>query len=521
MLLRRLADTDDGPILSMVWAVHALQSGRAEHAQHMMLHTPVVVTNDPTSEYMVHKWELETLLTVTLNMQKDIVPVFLKMPINTSDFDSFAGVLNLLKDSEDAQSTRLTPENVMSEFHRISHRQFPWQIGWHNVANLYRHAFVYGQGLCDEYFKKTYGLSISDFMACCFVLWVQTQLAPWCAPLTKFPVDVPEDAMEKTMAMVSGELWTTRRKSFELFQTLAAGKDMPVAYHPSYLRLKPIIRAAPRNHYIAPLPELILFRATVGLYYDLFAAGTTVMNDARARFEEYARQLIKAYIPGFDPCPAEEYKYKNSEAETPDILLKRDGKIVAVFECKATKLSFQAQYADDPASEAKNQYDQIANAVFQLWRFFSHVRRGIIKQDLADEVAAVVLTMEPWTQTSSELRATMVAEAEKLAATKEPEMTAEDKRVPLFVSISEMEHMLAHSTEEDVQETFRAGAHDAKYRGWSVREIRRNAVKEVRPSQKYPFEPGDLLPWWKETEERGLAKRAAEVAAQAASELST
>lgn len=514
VLLRRLSDTDDRRILLMVWAIHALQSGRIAQAKGLIRHPVEVETADMSSKYMAYKWEMESIIALALNMQKDVVPDFLKKPINTTEFNEFAETINLLKSVEQEESKQLNGDTIMREFHRVAHRQFPWQTGWESVANIYRHVFIYGQGQCADYFETTHGLTIQDFMACCFCLYVQTQQAAWNAPLTgKLPVKFATGAMEKTMGMVSAELWTARRESFELYKKLAAGKSIPAAYHPSYLRVRPVIRVAPRNNYIAPFPEFLLLRSTVGLYFDLIAAPTRVMNEARSRFEEYARNTIRAYLPEFDPKPAQLYRYKNNPAETPDVLMHRDGKIVVVFECKATKLSFQAQYANDPAADAKDQYDQIANAVFQLWRFFSHVRRGIIQHPLAEEVGAVVLTMEPWTQTSAELRTAMMAEAEKIAAQKEPEMTAADKRTPLFVSIHELENVMSRSTDNDLLETFRAAAHESQFNGWSIREVRTAAVPDVRQAKKYPFELGDLLPWWKDVYDKGVAKRAAKALA--------
>jgi hypothetical protein len=515
VLLRRLSDTDDRRIFLMVWAVHALQSNRVAQARGLIRHPIEAETTDMESKFMAYKWELESIVTLTFNMQKDIVPYFIKQPIDTADFSEFADTMNLLKAVEQEDSKKLTGDTIMREFHRIAHRQFPWQTGWENVANIYRHVFIYGQGSCADYFKDTYGLTISDFMACCFCLYVQTQQAAWNMPLTKVPVDIAEDAMKLTMGIVSAELWTARRESLELYKNLAAGSEIPAAYHLSYLRVRPVIRAAPRDHYIAPFLEFLLLRSTVGLYFDLIKAPTGVMNDARARFEEYARNSIKAYLSEFDPEGEQEYSYKGNPVKTPDVLLKRDGRIMVVFECKSTKLSFQAQYANDPAADAKNQYVLSANGVFQLWKFFSHVRRGIIEYDLANEVAAVVLTMEPWTQTSAELRTAMIAEAEKIAAQKEPEMTDEDKRTPLFVSIHELENVMSRSTGDDLLETFRAAAHEDRYNGWSIREVRTAAVKEKRDVKKYPFEPGDLLPWWKDTYQQGMAKRAAEAVAAA------
>ena len=232
--------------------------------------------------------------------------------------------------------------------------------------------------------------------------------------------------------------------------------------------MKPLIRTAVHNTYIAPLPSLILLRATVGLYYDIIKGGTPVLNDANARFEEYARTALTTYCPAFEASPAVKYVVKKNPVETPDVLLKQEGRIVAVFECKATKLTFEAQYGDDPVENARSGYEQMAKAVFQLWKFFSHVRRGLVELDVAEDAAAIVLTMDAWTQMSAELRARIITQAEQLAADKEPEIEAEDKRQPIFCSIQDLDELLLTSDEEHLFGAFKVATQD-KYIGWGTR----------------------------------------------------
>lgn len=509
-LMKRLSDTDDVRLLVMMWAIHTLQGKRAARACNYIRFPREAYNAQIGSPYFAPKWEMETLVTLTLNTPKNVFPAHLRDPIDTEEFSHFAHLLNLVKKVENDESRQhVNLDTIMREFHKLGHRQFPWQTGWDNIASVYRHVFIYGDGPCAKYFAETYGVAVSDFVGCAFALYIQMGLSPFNPALEGVPFEVADGAIAKTLAMLSQDLYRARVESRALyakFRNLLG--FIPVAYHPSYLRVKPIIRyTGVKNRYIAPFPELVLMRATVGLYYDLIGASTSVMNHARTRFEVYAREVIKAYCFEFDPEPAIKYKYKSSDAETPDVLLKRAGQVVAVFECKATKLSFQAQYGDDPAEVARDQYKQIANAVFQLWRFFSHVRRGIINVPFAEEVNAVVLTMEPWTQTSKELRKKMIEEANKIAAVKEPEMTECDKRTPLFVSINELEYVLGHSDGNQVLATFKAAAED-RYAGWGAREVRRDLCNMPEKVKPYPFTPGALLPWWGNAETRARERLA-------------
>ncbi|NEJ47698.1 hypothetical protein GR214_35610, partial [Rhizobium leguminosarum] len=128
--------------------------------------------------------------------------------------------------------------------------------------------------------------------------------------------------------------------------------------------------------------------------------------------------------------------------DTPDLLVKDGGNIVAVFECKATKLSFDAQFAENPMEAAKGAYDQMTKGIFQLWRFFSHARRGLFSaQPVAADAHGVLLTMETWFAMAKELQAKAMDDARQRAAA-DPNITDEDMRPIVFCSVSELEDTL-------------------------------------------------------------------------------
>lgn len=512
MLRKKLADTEDPAFLCMIWAVHAIQDKRAMQAAKFLNHPKEAATTDIQSKYTAYKWDLETLITLDLNTPKTRGAVWRQQPMDTRDFNTVADIVNLLRAVENHESSgRVDDTNILLELHRIGHRQFAWQRGFARAHDIYRYLYIYGQGECATYFESTYGVSVVDFFTVAFCHLGYLIQGPWRERISDLELlGVSQDAVDKSLALLSGDIWEVRRHSKQLLIKFekSMGTTLPVIYQPSYLRVKPIIRRAVglRSQYIAPLPSLIVMRASMGLYYDLQNGGTAVTNDATKRFEVYARRSIKAHCPGFDPAPALEYTYNKNPVETPDILLNRDGRIVAVFECKATKLTFEAQYGDDPSESAKNGYSQIAKAIFQLWRFFSHVRRGIIELDIAPDAPAIVLTMDAWTQVSRALRDAVVAEAEKIAAAREPQINEEDKRRPVFCPIQELDHMLTVSDEDQLLAAFRA-ATDVHYQGWSIREVRNAAVPRLEKEKDFAFDLSEILPWWKDILKAGAEKK--------------
>jgi hypothetical protein len=173
------------------------------------------------------------------------------------------------------------------------------------------------------------------------------------------------------------------------------GRPIPTAFLPSILRRYPLLCLNDEaNDFIAPIPEVLLMRVTSGLYYDLIPGGQALLNEANDRFEEYFAAYIDAMMERFKVRRAYRYEpKKGTSVDTPDLLVNDGRKLVLAVECKATKLTYLAQFAEDPFEAEKKQYFQIANGVFQLWRFFSHVRRGLLKEPVDADTSAMVLTL--------------------------------------------------------------------------------------------------------------------------------
>lgn len=492
-----LADTNDGDLLQMYWAVHALQD-RREHLVGGLISFPQeAVTTEITSRWKVHPWNLETLISLQLNTPKGLTGY---RRADISKFDTVAAMINLLGRVEDVENRdRINDQNILIEMHRIGHRTFQWQRGWRRSQDLYRHIYIYGQGKCAQFFETQYGISVTDFVSACFALFGVLSQGGWTSKVRGLHlIGLDDKLVDIVLPIVSDEIHEIRKASIDLLEKVETGlgTTMPVIYQPSYLRVKPIIRSfSYRNHFIAPLPELILMRATVGLFYDLISGGQEIMNDANERFEAYARHSIKAHCPGFEPLPAIKYRHNKNDIETPDVILKRGNRVVAVFECKATKLTFEAQYAENPMESAEKGYAQITKAIFQLWKFFSHVRRGILELDVAEDAVGIVLTMEAWTQMGGPLRQKLITDAHALAAQKDPDIIAQDMRPPVFCPIQDLDDLLATSDEDQLLTAFRA-ATDTRYHSWGIREVRQREAPKLSMTKDYPFDIAEFLPWW-------------------------
>ena len=174
-----LSIADDEAFFQMVWAIDALQSGRADAAAHCIRFPQEAATSDMSSRFAVYKWDLETLIgqlliTPKSKRRNSSIPL-----LNCTRFAAGATAVNHLRKLEDAEvRIYLEHSNALREVHRIGQRQFPWQRGYFDVVQLYRYAYIYGQGECAAYFERTCGLTINDFSLIGFALYAGFQGHP-------------------------------------------------------------------------------------------------------------------------------------------------------------------------------------------------------------------------------------------------------------------------------------------------------------------------------------------------------
>ena len=511
----------DQRFLQMVWAVDALGSGRPEAAARLLTFPQQAADQSIGSRFTVHPWELETLLIQLLLTPKEDPQPGVATVFDCSSFASVANLVNRLRKLEDVESAiylRGGGFNIFGELHRIGQRQFHWQRGYLNLPQFYRYAFIYAQGNCGKYFEQTHGLPIAELNLVGFALFAQSMIAPWISRDFTIPeIGLTSDLLKRALPLLLISADRARKETNHIIDAVSAkhGQPIPTAFLPSILRRYPLLSLDDEaKEFIAPIPEVLLVRVTSGLYYDLIPGGQTLLNEASDRFEQYSAAYIEALMGRFKVSRAYRYELKKgAPVDTPDLLVKDGEKLVLAIECKATKLTYLAQFAEDPFEAEKKQYLQIANGVFQLWRFFSHVRRGLVKELVDADTSAMVLTLDSFTTMNRELKAKVIEEANSIAEM-EGDIAAEDRRHIIFCTIQGLEEILSRCTEEAFLATLNATRKE-KYLGWELPQINQEeaAGKEKIEPKKFPFELDGLLPWWTQFNElkeaTGQATRAA------------
>lgn len=500
-LLSRANDTD---FLRMTWSVNILQS-RSNVSIIPYLNFPKQAKTDKIDDpNFVYKWEIETLILLLLSNEKHIIHPGPNLILNCGSFSAMREAVNLLRALDNSEGVVISgKENLLSELHRIAQRQFPWQRGFASAERLYRYSYIYGQGKCAEFFHEKNGISISDFIHTSFLFYAYMQLAQWqkIPQFEKFGIG--DELLHKTLNLLALNLEEMRNLTKQLIMDAASQPHVRAAYLPSSLREFPIIRSNDDRRIISPLPDLIIFRATVGLYYDICQGRQDLLNEANKRFEEYTIKLIGSFYPELILISSKKYGPKKYNYETPDAIMLDEYKTMIVIECKATKLTYKAQFAQDPINEADGAYAQIAKGVAQLWRFFSHMRRGLYRENLeCQKKYAMVLTMDSWMQASPELQEEVINRAKKIVEL-DTEIIEEDKCPIIFCSMQDLVDVMMLSSKADFLKIVKNAALP-KYARWGLRSVMESEGTN-QCAREFPLSITELLPWWNHYTKNGTA----------------
>ncbi|MET3472234.1 hypothetical protein ABIC78_002769 [Novosphingobium sp. 1529] len=453
-----------------------------------------------TSKLTIYKWELETLVNELLIVPKRKRRIKGQWrELDCSRYDALQDMVRVLRRLENADAgVRLKRKNVLEEMPRISARQFDWQRGWFNIPQFYRSTFIYGQGASADYFEATHGLTINEFSLIGFVLHTYF----WEYPIFMRSFDwasipLTSEKFERALRLLCSPVVDTRQKASGIHRRFQS-----IAHQPSVLRQFPCISFGAQNERIrSPLPQLILERVTAGVFYDIVGAGRKVREEYGRRFEDYSLRYLQASLPGINWQSEHTYRVRKEEFKTPDILWTDGRRLRLAIECKATRMSVEARYADNPLSVRG--YDDLIKAVFQLWRYFSHCRRGLTGVSLANNVTGLVLTLDSWLLMANALIQDVLAAATQMAAERDAEIIEEDRLPILFCASTDLESTLATATEDSFANAI-SKAVDEHRHGWALS----SSHQEVRPGnpdrKPFPFrdDMARLLPWWNWIKER-------------------
>lgn len=491
-LERHLSQSIDEPMINLVSAVVAAQAGNASALQAVADLPPEALGAKLGSPYHIPLWMLETLVNELLATPKAKgLGVARTRLLRTDSFGTLRALQSILINLENAEDgIFLERHDVFYEMARIAQRQFPWQRGVANGPHIYRSVLLYGSGSAKEFFEADLGISVADFIktgVCMYGGLARADFVPRQRDLSQ--VNISPEVREAALARICVDLAEARRLAASMRR-----HKRHTGYSPSLMRDYPIIAFGEGGQRLrSPIPELIMYRYTSGLYLDVVKGGPSVWTEIGKRFEGYVLEYLQAMMDEHTVTPEIEYGPKKSRYRTPDILVSKGTAVVAVVECKAKRMSFDARYADDPVAAASVGFEELAKGIFQIWRFFAHARKAVAGAPvLAANCQGIIATADSWLAMASNQAEDVIANAHALADA-EGGIEPEDRREIAFCQIEDIEFALQTGDGDSFLTACREIASGPK-KGFMLSVAHAASKGLERP---FPFRDRmhELLPW--------------------------
>lgn len=502
-LREHLALSEPAMFLQAIWVLDAIQRG---HPNARLYH-PRFSDEQATlfaDQAMLSPWTLETLVNEYLATPSRLREHF--RPKRILDLSHPASAINLVNGMKNLENVEdgvwlksgNSPIDLMGHF---AQRQFPWQRGLSFFLEFYRPLFIFDTPTALQLFQQRHGLSMREFAFGGFAFLSSCISQPYVASNVDMrSIGLSAETRDRILRVLSVPVDDARGETAALRQ----GSGM-TAYKPSILRRYPLLQPLPGQALIAPLPELISSRIGEGIYYDLVGDGA-VSHQAGKRFEAYVELILRIHFPDIQMIPEVRYTPRKGAAiDTPDWRVGFGGVTTAVVECKGRRASISARYADDPTSVQG--VEELAKGVFQIWRFFSHVRRGLFNDDrITDQTFGILLTLDTWFDMSRNGQSAVMSRANQMADA-EVDILALDRRSVGFLHIHDLEGTLASATTSSLTIALEKWIRDPSVHGWSLLSVHGNDRERQERRTRAVFDQlprPSTLSWWPTNEE--LAK---------------
>jgi hypothetical protein len=260
-----------------------------------------------------------------------------------------------------------------------------------------------------------------------------------------------------------------------------------LAYRESPFRGTPLVelQQGSTTVYTCPLKDVLFWRTTSGLYYD-------VVENERARhivgskFEEFERDLIAAKFPVAGVRGEVPYGPKGLNKKTPDITVWTGGELAIAFECKAKRLPLSEQFSSD-ATSSSQAISELAKGVLQLVRFHADITSGAYPSlgTVSPNAEFVVLTLDDWMFIGETARTDVMQAASVLIAKAgiQPKL---DLRQIGFCTAAELDIMVTKLDLAELQSVFEACRGPARY-GYSPWTVSSELFPRTNKWRDYPL----------------------------------
>ena len=225
---------------------------------------------------------------------------------------------------------------------RISHRQFIWQQGRLNGQWIIRYYKLYNTPTIDKISQQATGLSIDHIYLIGMTFLGIFFEQPFVTRPTKVELPgVDEEHVERFLRFSSLDLVGLGAKL-----RAENALDEGFAYRYSSLREFPLIRFSNvgLNQIACPIPTLLFWRITMGLYYALKDEDGFSTAFGRS-FQDYVGQVLNHRVghQGIQLIGEAEYHVGKDRKDTADWIVRQGDDAALFVECKTKRLTWASK----------------------------------------------------------------------------------------------------------------------------------------------------------------------------------
>ncbi len=404
-------------------------------------------------------------------------------------WDTFANLINKLRELDNYISRYLVDaKKILPELTvRVNHLQTKYQTERPSKSGLIRYSRIFGHPAVEPILKAKIGLSSKQLFTIGAGLWLMYASQYFCL---YYPLDI-QGIADITPAEHDKfiQLYSLPMKTME--QRLRAERklDDTFMYQFHALQSYPLIftEFQGRPGHICPIPTLLFWRITSGLFYDLIkergfdqAFGTS--------FQEYVGDMLKKTL---DSTSTTIYP------EEPDSRFNRSDWIIdqtdafMLVECKTKRLTIEAKTTILDLIPLQDQLEVLAKAVVQSYQALEAYKNGKYRSPLysynpAKQPFICVVTLENWRLMGPEIEQLRGIVRDRLIQVG-LDATLMEQAPFVTCAVNEMEEFAYLLKTNDLADIVRKYWDDPEKSSWPFISYLSNSYKEEFQDYKYIF----------------------------------
>lgn len=374
------------------------------YTQNMQVNLPLTPDIELHSKYHsiqygergIYEWDLE-LLAKEVILHGQYIGYKEQNHYSFKKISFFIKILKSLRDIDNTiASEYFNTGNILLEFSRIANRQFPWQQ-FNPISQLTRYYKIFRAPDVDCIIYEKTGLTTKEIMRIGLYLYsIYLKNRAIKLPINIGHPEFSNEQMEKFLNCFATDLLSLKGL-VENEQKL----DDQFQYFGVAIRYFPLIRMQyfGENCIVCPLPTLLFWRITSGLFYEIFEH-KNFSNPFGTSFETYVGDIFDKVLNCSNLTALREVSYKigKQEKKSVDWIL-YDQSAGIFIECKTKKMRNSSKTQIDDMASITDDLAVLASSIVQSYKTITDYEKNLYphfsyKVDL--QIYPVIVTIEDW-----------------------------------------------------------------------------------------------------------------------------